>query len=201
MRRVPPLLVVMAFAIGVLVEPMLGGGLAVVYTDILNVFTVNQRINAALGVNVAPGATGTISASDAIFERGRSVAIGDWSLVLYNAGNFTVPTGTWTVTSGNQTTYKYTLVGHTMFLELRLDGTTVTGTPASLRVAVPGGFTVAATTDGLCIVQANGVFQTGAWEAASGQTKVFFYTSPAFAGWVAGSANNSIIAKTMFEVL
>ena len=80
----------------------------VVYTDFANVFTANQRINAGLGINIAPGATGTLSLSDGIFERSRATKLGEWTDVAYSAGNFTVPTAcvspscSWTVSSGKR---------------------------------------------------------------------------------------------------
>lgn len=116
--------------------------MSVPFDDIANVFTANQRINAGLGVNVAPGATGEIKTSAGIYERSRSSAIGIWIPVAYAAGNFTASgAGTWTVAAGDQVTYKYMLVGKTMTLQVTIATSTVAGAPNNLRVALPSGFT------------------------------------------------------------
>lgn len=171
----------------------------IAYIDIANVFTANQRINAGLGINAAPGSTGTATLSDGIFEYSRSAKLGSWTAVSYNAGNFSQASGTWTVQSGDQTTYRYMVVGKTMFLNVRLDGTDITGSPAWLSVAVPGGFTIGSTIDATNLVQL-GTFQMGAWEATSGTTTVLFYASTAFGAWSAGTGDRSIIASMSFEV-
>lgn len=115
----------------------------VAYTDFANVFTANQRVNAGLGVNVAPGSTGTIKASGGLFDLSRSTALGEWTNVAYASGNFTASGSmTWTVESGDQVAYSYMLIGHTMWLAFALNNTTVGGTPSTeLHVAIPGGFT------------------------------------------------------------
>jgi hypothetical protein len=136
------------------------GAPGIAFIDVANVFTVNQRINAALGVNVAPGASGTISSSGAHFERSRTVAMGEWTAVAYAAGNFTAPAGmTWTVDAADQITYSYSLVGKTMFLVVYLDSTTIVCGPcaAIVNIAIPGGFTSASKTQSSALMFDNGV--------------------------------------------
>lgn len=190
---------IVAFLLGSLVSPLSSKGMSLVYTEFTNIFTANQRINAGLGINAAPGSTGTVTLSDGIFEYSRSAKLGSWTNVAYNAGNFSQASGTWTVQSGDQTTYRYMLVGKTMFLNIRLDATDITGSPAWLSVAVPGGFTIGSTIDAINLVQ-QGTFSTGAWEATSGTTVVLFYASTAFGAWSAGTGDRAIIAATHFEV-
>lgn len=83
-----------------------------------------------------------IKASSGVFERSRTARMGEWTAVTYASGNFTAGgSQTWTVQSGDQTTYAYTLVGKTMTLTAELLTTSVGGTPnAELRIAIPGGF-------------------------------------------------------------
>lgn len=189
-----------------MVTPGARASMAVVYTDILNVFTVNQRINAALGINVAPGATGSVTASANYFERSRAAALGEWTSVPYAAGNFSVPAAcvgpgcSWTVAAGNQTTYKYMLVGKTMWMIVRIDGTTIVGAPTSLRVAVPGGFTINSTVDSLYLAQVNAVFTTAAFEAGATSTSIWFYPNVGFGAWAASASNNSLLFSAFFEV-
>jgi hypothetical protein len=79
-------------------------------------------------------------------ERSRSAYLGEWTTVTYSSGNFTTNAGTWTVASGDQTTYSYSLIGKTLLLNLAIETTTVSGAPAQLRVALPAGLTAAKTT-------------------------------------------------------
>lgn len=132
-------------ALALLVAPLRGLSSGVAYTDFANVFTSNQRINAGLGVNVAPGATGTISSSGGLFERSRSTAMGEWIAVTYASGNFTSDNGTtWTVDSADQVGFQYTLIGKTMIISFTLNATSVSaGAPNRLLVKIPGGFTAA----------------------------------------------------------
>jgi hypothetical protein len=64
--------------------------------------------------------------------------------VAYASGNFTSATGTWTVQSGDQTTYRYFLIGSKlMLLMVKLDATTTATCGTELRVAIPTGATAA----------------------------------------------------------
>lgn len=122
-----------------LLAPVASAQVGIAYTSFANIFTANQRINAGVGINVAPGATGTLSLSGKLFEQSRSTGMGDAASVSYSAGNFSVPAGTWTVDSGDQQSYSYTLIGANMILNVRLLRTTTASSPTELRVAVPGG--------------------------------------------------------------
>ena len=60
---------------------------AIAYEDEANVFTANQRINAGLGVNVAPPSTGEIATSggidagnNGVFLKTKVIDIGDWNM-------------------------------------------------------------------------------------------------------------------------
>lgn len=68
---------------------------------------------------------------------------GFWTQVAYNAGNFTASAGAWTVASGDQTTFAYTLVGKTMVVAFSINTSDVTAAPVSLQIAIPGGVSVA----------------------------------------------------------
>lgn len=145
----------------------------VAYTDFANVFTSNQRINAGLGVNVAPGSTGTISASAGLFDQSRTTAIGEWTDVAFASGNFTASGSmTWTVQSADQITFEYMLIGHTMFLNVYLDSTTVGGTASNqLFIKIPGSFTAAKKVQGMSLGFDNGVaVSTFTRVSASGTT-------------------------------
>ena len=174
----------------------------VAYTDFANVFTANQRINAGLGINVAPGSTGTVSASAGVFDQGRSTAMGEWQSVTYNSGNFTANGSmTWTVDSGDQVAYRYMLIGHTMWLAFTLNGTSVGGTLNSeLHVAIPGGFSNASAAT-LAAVRSfdNGTDTVGFCGAVLSATYVRCWRG-GFTNWATSTNNTSLQAFLTFEV-
>jgi hypothetical protein len=117
----------------------------VAYTDFANIFTSNQRINAGLGVNVAPGATGTISSSGAIFERGRSVAMGAKTALTSSDLTFSASAGTWTVDSGDVIGVSWAQVGDTVIVAYDIQHTSTNASIGSqLRIALPASVPVAA---------------------------------------------------------
>lgn len=76
------------------------------------------------------------------------IVIGDYfNTPAFNAGNFTGNNSmTWTLASGDVTTYKWSLSGKKLLLLWHLITTTVGGTPSTqLRIAIPNGYTAAAT--------------------------------------------------------
>lgn len=82
---------------------------------------------------------GTIHASGPIFERERTVAIGDWIDVAFAATNFTGSASmTWTVTSAQQVAFSYLKLGTTIYLNYWIEGAALGGTAsASLRLKLP----------------------------------------------------------------
>jgi hypothetical protein len=188
--------------LGVLSVPAFTGGSAgVAFTDFANIFTSNQRINAGLGVNVAPGATGTISSSDAHFERGRSTAMGEWTAVSYSAGNFTGSgSQTWTVDNADIAVYSYMLVGKTLYLKFAADTTTVGGTPSTdLLIAIPGGFTANHPATGHLFFINNGVNGVGLALANNGGSTVRCLL-PTLGNWTASTNNTSVYVMIFIEV-
>jgi hypothetical protein len=109
-------------------------------------------------------------AENSIRERNRTTALGEWTSVAFAAGNFTASGSmTWTVASGDQTTYAYTLIGKTMTLSFVIENSTVGGTGSTeLRIAIPGGFTPAKTMESAGTVKDDANTQTIRIRAASG---------------------------------
>ena len=66
---------------------------------------------------------------------------GPWVDVAYSAGNFSIlaGSGTWTVASGHQLTFSYQRSGSVVLVNLALQGTTITGSPAILGIQWPAG--------------------------------------------------------------
>jgi hypothetical protein len=81
----------------------------------------------------------TIHASGAIFERGRTVPLGDWTPVPFAASTFSGGQSmTWTVTVAQQVGLLYARVGSGVRLSIWLDSTTLGGTASpTLRITLP----------------------------------------------------------------
>lgn len=76
----------------------------------------------------------------AIYERGRSVGIGDWATISYVAGNFSgeiTGTADWTVDNADVVSLRYTRVGNTVTLNYSIQNTDVANSPTQLRFVVP----------------------------------------------------------------
>lgn len=55
----------------------------------------------------------------------------------FNAATYSAPTGAWTVAAGNVTAHQYTIQGKRLFLNVLVQGSTITGTPGQLYLATP----------------------------------------------------------------
>lgn len=116
----------------------------------------------------------TIKAYRGFQEFGRSARIGYWTNVAYSAGNFTANGGsTWTVDSGDQTTYQYTQVGNTMFVSLTLESTatTVAG-PTQLIITIPASVSAAKKVEGACVVNIGGTMEMGKFVINASGTQI-----------------------------
>jgi hypothetical protein len=164
-----------------------------------NIFTANQRINAGLGVNVAPPATGAIAASAGLFDFGRSVAIGVGTSVAYNAADYTCDGGdTWTVDSGDVGTFSYWRVGEQLFVDLVLDNTSIAGGTAKiLSVKIPASLTAVNAKQSPCIVFDNtgSAFEIGIARVLASSTTIDVLR--AATAFFSVSINNTFIRAAM----
>jgi len=72
--------------------------------------------------------SGNVKVGADIYEKGRTTPMGHWISVPFNAGNFYVPSGTWTVTAGNVAINRYTLIGKTVQWICAVNGSSLSGT-------------------------------------------------------------------------
>lgn len=79
----------------------------------------------------------------------------------FAAGDFTQSSGTWTVAAGDVATYAYRLSGRAMTIAFVFVTTTCATTPASLRVAIPGGMTATKSIGNPVFLLDNGAKTTG----------------------------------------
>ncbi len=116
--------------------------------------------------NVSTGTPRIQMRSDASTRFNGGIALGtgstiseyvEWTSVAYSSGNFTSSNvGAWTVDSGDQTVFKYKIVGRTMYLDIVLNNTSLSGVSNSLSIALPASKTAAVETRGhLAYVDAN----------------------------------------------
>lgn len=107
----------------------------------------------------------------AIFPGGES-----WTSVAHAGGNFTVPSGSITIASGDQETFRYKRIGKTLFVQLSIASGTISGTPAYIEVLIPGSYTSAAAAQyGSYWYQDNATQASGFALIPSGSTKIRFY--------------------------
>jgi hypothetical protein len=102
-------------------------------------------------VNLATSASTSLAAGRGTATYQYDATTARWRLVVheqgamiavpYASGNFTASTGSWTVASGDQILFSYSLKGRLLTVILYLDATTVSATPTQLKVAMPGGYT------------------------------------------------------------
>src|SRR4026209_114580 len=124
---------------------------------------------------------------------------GAWITPAYAGTDYTAATGTWTVDSGDVIELRYWLKGRTLFVKVWLLTTSVSATPAELRRAIPGGFTVAGndTITPLQVANAGGGAAVG---MVSVGATIAFYSSIGGAGWSAATNNASVNGKFFCEV-
>jgi len=135
-----------------------------------------------------------------IRERSRTTALGEWTAVAYNSANYTASAGTWTVDSGDQVTYSYTLVGKTLTLVFFIQTTDVSSA-AALRIAIPDGYTAAKATRNPCQIFDAGTVGEGLAYVAAGGTYVSIGSGIAGNNFGVTSADNTyVIGQIVFEI-
>jgi hypothetical protein len=99
-------------------------------------------VNDAFGIQSTPlqlTRTGDAVVGRDVYEKGRAAPMGHWTTVPFNAGMFAAGgAGTWTVGAGNVLVFEYAIVGKTLWLSVFLSGTTIGGTPTTLRISLLG---------------------------------------------------------------
>lgn len=104
--------------------------------------------------------TGMFFVTGGFAEAGRTVQMGYWTNVPFNAANFYSEVGTWTVEPGDIITNAYTIVGKTLIWCLYVNASSIAGSPSQLRLNVPTG-TIALGFGGLGCVTTDGFAAMG----------------------------------------
>lgn len=123
--------------------------------------------------------------------------------VAFNAANFSGLTSmTWTVASGDQKEFSYVLQGKMMTMFFSIETSTVGGTPSSaLKLAVPGGKTIASTNiyNPISVKDATNTVETGFAQAAAGNTFIYLYRA-GNATWTASTDTTEVHGQITFGV-
>jgi len=97
-----------------------------------------------------------------IVEATRATAMGYWVANPYVAGDFTASAGTWTVDAGDMSSFRYMIIGKTLFYSIRLLNTsTSAGMGTQLKIKVPGGFSCPTVGLGSVHFRMGSVYETG----------------------------------------
>jgi len=144
---------------------------------------------------------GDLKAGDQLFERARTVALGEWANQAFSAGNFTASGSmTWTVAEADQDTFRYTLIGKTMIVDASIVTTTVGGTPSTaLRITLPASATAASAASTACSVRDNGTFSVGWAEVAASGTYISIYLA-AQGNWAASTDATDVRLQIAVEI-
>lgn len=122
-----------------------------------------------------------------------------WTTPGFNAGDFTGGGGTWTVASGDVTTYEYVVLGKMMFVNFQIYTTTVSGTTNALSIAIPASKVATHETEIPVTIIDNGSNTTGrAIVSASGTTIVVKRTNDA--NFAASSDATYILGQIVFQI-
>jgi hypothetical protein len=90
------------------------------------------------GPGIADFDVTTLNAARGFRERRRSAPLGEFTTEVFSSGNYSCAGGgTWTVAARHQTTFQYSFVGLTMLISWRIEGSTLSGSPNTVQIAIP----------------------------------------------------------------
>jgi hypothetical protein len=139
--------------------------------------------------------------SDGVYQRGRTVAMGDWQDVPFNAADFAaVGAGnTWVVQSVDMQYQQWTLIGQTMHYQVAAAGTEITGAPVTLTIALPAGYQIARRFQLPFIFSEGGPYTSSGFVFGFPGQTVIQLQKLTFAAWAVTTAAHVMVSAT-FEV-
>jgi hypothetical protein len=124
-----------------------------------------------------------------------------WVDVTYAAGNFTTDAGTWTVDSGDQSTYTFQLDGNMMTVSFDIRTSSVATSPTQLRIAVPLSRIIARTMQNRVLaLNAGTQIDTAYVEAVAGETHLRVFRDLAGTAWSNATDTTSVRGQIVFMV-
>jgi hypothetical protein len=144
--------------------------------------------------------TGNIIATGSITERARSVPMGVWQAVPFNAADFSAGSMGWGVTAGMVQTNRWMLVGKTLFWNLQINpASNLTGTASNVVYCkLPGGLITAAAGNGV-IIYNNGIWSPGHYSWGAG-SNVMGFIKIDFSNYGLGTSALYLFANMVIEV-
>lgn len=143
------------------------------------------------------------ASTGAIYERARTVAMGEWTDVAHSAGDYT-SASTWTVDAGDLIEYSYTIVGKTATVCINITNTDVGVAPGgALIVALPAAITPSHSNTWVpAWVRNAGAAKALGLARATSTGTIAFYTDPtAAAAWTATTGDDTDVACLIsFEI-
>ena len=124
-----------------------------------------------------------------------------WTTVAFDAAHYTGSGGmTWTVKAANAVTFKFLVLGTTMFVMGVWNTTTVAGTlGTTLKVKIPGGYVVAATARDTNQATDSGTVVACQVRVDAGSTTIDILRQDG-ANWSAATNTTTVRVHTFFEV-
>lgn len=143
----------------------------------------------------------TIHATGAIYERERTVALGDAVEPPFNASVFSANgTMTWTVVAANVSDFSYTRLGSYLLLTFAIASTTVAGAAnTALQLLIPESLVGARDTFNAVRIVDNGTAGAGYAYVAPMSPYVEIHRNDA-GNWGTGAGNNAVQGQILFEV-
>lgn len=132
--------------------------------------------------------------TNGLFERGRSTASGTYTTFT---PTLSASTGTFSCTTTNSA--KYSITGKKMSVTFIVSGCSVSATPSSLTMTIPGGFTSQGSAGQTISFSDNSVAGTG-WASISGTTVTLFKTISGSGTWATASGTTIVGFSTNFEI-
>lgn len=134
-----------------------------------------------------------------LFERGRAVALGNFTTRAYNAAHYTASAGTWTTVAGT-TIFKYSVIANRCRFQFSVIGSSVSNAGVVLQIALP--FTP--TNDmnmyfPLRVIDAGGGGLHGMGIIIAGSATLQLFTSWAGAGFAIAVANTQVHGGWEYE--
>lgn len=164
--------------------------------------SAGSGVFSTLTVNGAALFNGTAQFTNGVLEHGRSVAQGDWinptfDATIYTGGNSLV----WTVTAGQQERFGYMRVGGTLFMQIRVNASTLSGVAdPELRVRLPLGLKSTMNHNGVFNWYVNSVAGFGSWDTEIDDTFIRFANGFPSTNWALNANLTFIVAQLFLEV-
>lgn len=153
-----------------------------------------------IDTDLADRVSGAVRLGDNIIS-GTTVSANPWVTPTFAAGDFTANGSmTWTVESGDVTTYAYRIDGKMMTVLVTLATTTVGGTAnTQLQIKVPASRTAAKRSINPCFVLDNNVRATAYFDVAAGGTNITVNRTDG-ANWTLSTNLTYVYGQITFEI-